>query len=152
MDEDKTFLGTGWCFPPQFRRRPGESRLAAQMVSAEEDIRESLRILMATSPGERVMQPGYGCGLKELVFEHVTESLKTEIRDRIERAVLFFEPRITLNRVGLDSSSMSEGLLRIELDYTVRATNSRSNVVYPFYFLEGTNIRQGRGPAESGKA
>lgn len=137
MDRDRAFLGTGWGFPPEFH----PYFRAAKMVSWEEDIHESLRILLATSPGERVMQPTYGCGLGALVFENITESVVTEIKDLIERAVLFFEPRITLNRIDVDDADVYEGLLKIHLDYTIRTTNTRSNMVYPFYFLEGTNIR-----------
>jgi len=137
MDRDRVFLGTGWSFPPEFDRR----LKAVKMVSGEEDIRESLRILLATAPGERVMQPSYGCGLKQLVFETMSESVVTEIKDLIERAVLFFEPRITLTRIEVDTVDVYEGLLKIALDYTVRTTNTRSNMVYPFYFLEGTNLR-----------
>lgn len=137
MSTDKSFLGRGWGFPPEFDRYAQSAR----MVAAEEDINESLRILLATAPGERVMQPAYGCGLKQQVFETLNESTLTRIRDTIQRAVLFFEPRITLEDIELDTSAAPDGLLSITLVYVVRTTNSRSNMVYPFYFLEGTNIR-----------
>lgn len=137
MDRDRAFLGTGWSFPPEFDR-PAK---AVKMVSGEEDIQESLRILLSTVPGERVLQPSYGCGLKRVVFEQVSENTITEIKDLIERAVLFFEPRISLTYIEVDTSQVYKGLMRIRLDYTVRETNTRSNMVYPFYFLEGTNLR-----------
>ena len=136
MEADKSFLGKGWGFPPEFDPRMG----AARMVAAEEDVTESLRILMDTSPGERVMQPAYGCGLKALVFENITEDALTVVKDTIRRAVLFFEPRITLEDIEADASRADEGILILKLVYTIRTTNSRSNMVYPFYFLEGTNI------------
>ena len=134
---DKAFLGTGWSFPPEFNRLAHK----VKMVSQEEDIRQSLWILFSTTPGERIMQPVYGCGLKAMVFENINESIETEIKDIIEQAILFFEPRITLNRVDLDTSEIVNGLLKIMLEYTVRSTNSRSNMVYPFYLQEGTYIR-----------
>ncbi len=133
MDADKRFLGTGWGFPPSFARFGGGLR--ARMVSEEEDIRESLHILLSTAPGERVMQPDYGCGLRRLVFAHLNDSTLTEIRDVIGQAVLFHEVRITLNAVDVDAGEWAEGLLRLRLDYTVRTTNTRTNMVYPFYFL-----------------
>lgn len=136
MESDKAFLGRGWGFPPDFARRSK----AARMVAGEEDIRESLRILLATSPGERVMQPAYGCGIKAMVFENIDESTLTLIRDAVERAVLYFEPRLDLNDVEIDVAGAGAGILRITLHYTVRETNTRSNLVYPFYFLEGTNV------------
>ena len=133
MDADKRFLGTGWGFPPSFARFGGG--LGIRMVSEEEDIRESLHILLSTAPGERVMQPDYGCGLRRLVFAHLDDSTLTEIRDVIGKAVLFHEVRITLNAVDVDASEWAEGLLKLRLDYTVRTTNTRTNMVYPFYFL-----------------
>lgn len=138
MSIDKSFLGTGWGFPPEFNLRTRE----VNMVSEEDDIRDSLRILFSTTPGERLMQPTYGCGLKTLVFEQFSETTITEIKDMVERAVLFFEHRITLNGVDVEAEGIYEGVIKILLTYTVRTTNSRSNMVYPFYFLEGTNVRQ----------
>lgn len=134
---DRQFLGRGWRFPPEFDLL---SR-AATLAAGEQDIHESLRILLGTTPGERVMQPAYGCGLKALIFDTISESSVTEIRDAVERAVLFFEPRITLDRIAVDTTDMLDGLVAINLDFHIRATNTRSNVVYPFYFREGTNVR-----------
>lgn len=136
MNINNSFLGSGWGFPPEFNKHSKTVRMAA----GEEDIDESLRILMATAPKERVMQPAYGCGLKSLLFETINESTITVIKDTIRRAVLFFEPRIDLENIEVDDTQAYEGVLYIELIYRVRTTNSRSNLVYPFYFLEGTNI------------
>lgn len=110
------------------------------MVSGGADINESLRILIATLPKERVMQPAYGCGLKALVFENINESTLTLMRDAIQRAVLFFEPRIDLEDIEINEEQAYDGVLYIKLHYTVRTTNSRSNLVYPFYFREATNL------------
>jgi phage baseplate assembly protein W len=132
---NKSFLGTGWSFPPRFGNR-GE----VAMVEEERDIHESLFIILSTTPGERIMQPTFGCGLKSYVFSELNESVVTEMRDAIERAILFFEPRITVDAIAMDESGISEGRLDILIDYTVRGTNTRSNMVYPFYFLEGSNV------------
>jgi len=136
MDTDNSFLGSGWSFPPEFNK----NSKSVKMVSGEEDIDESLRILMATKPMERVMQPAYGCGLKSLVFEKIDSSSLTLIRDAIKQAVIFFEPRIDLEDIEIDEERAYEGILYIKLIYTVRTTNTRTNLVYPFYFMEGTNI------------
>ena len=130
-----SFLGTGWGFPPEF----GKNR-KIRLSSEEEDIRESLEIILSTNPGERVMRPTFGCGLNKVVFEHINQSTVTEIIDIVERAILFFEPRITLDKVELDFQNPVEGRLLMNLKYTVRSTNNRSNMVYPFYYLEGTNL------------
>lgn len=136
MEDYTTFLGRGWGFPPEFAPDTGEIRMAA----GEEDIRESLRILLATTPGERVMLPEYGCPLKSLVFSDFSSTTITELKTMIEQAVLFFEPRIVLEQVQVDTARQVEGVMTILLEYRVRSTNSRSNMVYPFYFLEGTDI------------
>jgi len=137
MPLDKSFLGTGWAFPPEFNKTSKN----VKTVSEDDDIKESLFILMSTYPGERTMQPTYGCELRSIVFEVLTESTITEIKDAIERAILFFEPRIDLNFIDIDTGETLQGILKILVDYTVRATNSRSNIVYPFYFQEGTSIQ-----------
>ena len=134
MAVDASFLGVGWRFPPAFDARTKQ----AVMVAADEDVRESILILLSTEPGERVMQPSYGCGLKHLVFENIDESRITEIKDLVAKAVLFFEPRVTLQSVEVDDSDLFEGLLRIHLEYTIRTTNNRYNLVYPFYLLQAS--------------
>lgn len=135
MSAQTTFLGTGWSFPPEFARREG-----LKTVSDELDIHESLIILLSTRPGERIMQPDFGCGLRAQVFEVMSEGAAMTIKDLIARAILFFEPRITLDRIVMDDSAIIDGLLQIRLEYTIRTTNSRHNMVYPFYFREGTNV------------
>lgn len=142
MAIDKSFLGTGWSFPPKFSKGATAFDYGGRlrMVTEEDDIRESLHILLSTAPGERVMQPAYGCGLKLHVFDNVNESTVTEIKDLIERAILFFEPRISVEKIAVADDEILSGLLKINVEYRVRATNTRSNMVYPFYFLEGTNV------------
>jgi len=136
---DKQFLGTGWSFPPEFHNNAYEP--GVKMVSEDEDITESLGILLSTRPGERIMHPSYGCGLHGLLFENIGESSITELKDVIEHAVLFFESRITLERIDVDTTHALDGRLDICLSYTVRKTNTRSNIVYPFYYLEGSQVR-----------
>lgn len=143
MSENRTFLGNGWQFPPGFELYTR----AAAMVAHEEDIKQSLHILLSTVPGERVMHPTFGCGLHHMVFEHVTESTITEIKDIVSRAVLFFEPRITLERIDIDSGELTEGVLRVYLEYTIRTTNTRTNMVYPLYSTEGSGAVRHRVPA-----
>lgn len=138
-DVDKAFLGIGWSFPPEFHKFA--DAFGVKMVEEEEDIRESLKILLSTRPGERVMQPAFGCGLQAMVFDTINESTITEIKDIIERAILFFEPRITLEDIDVGTEDALEGRLNIQLNYCVRKTNTRSNIVYPFYHLEGSQVR-----------
>jgi phage baseplate assembly protein W len=141
MSNDKSFLGSGWAFPPTFSKPAlGSGGGRVGMSSAEDDIRESLTILLSTTPGERIMQPAFGCGIKSHMFDSLSTSVVTEIKNLIERAILFFEPRITLNNVTIKTDGAIDGRIDILIDYTVRTTNTRSNMVYPFYFLEGSNV------------
>jgi phage baseplate assembly protein W len=132
----KSFLGTGWGFPPQFSNTDGRTAL----LSDAEDIQSSLEILLSTRQGERVMRPDYGCNLDELVFESLTTTFETYIKDLIATAILYHEPRIDVNMITLDDSGELEGRILISIDYTIRSTNSRYNFVYPFYKKQGTEI------------
>lgn len=133
MENTQSYLGIGWGFPPAF------DRLAKQtlMVSQEQEIAESLEILLSTRPGERVMQPGFGCNLDILLFEPLTTMLLTRVRDLIRRAILFYEARIEVLEITLDDSEINRGRILIGIQYAVRSTNSRFNFVYPFYLNEG---------------
>jgi len=133
---DELFLGTGWSFPPYFDNNTS----GLQMVSGEEDIRQSLRILFGTLTGERMMLPKYGCNLREFLFENIDTTTETYLRELITNAILFYEPRITVNSLSFDDSQSNEGLIMLQLDYTVRSVNSRNNIVYPFYLNEGTLV------------
>lgn len=110
------------------------------MVSEDEDIRQSLHILLDTTPGERVHRYDFGCDLKRFAYEPLSVSTQTLMEDVIRTAILNFEPRITLEEIFFNMEQAAEGILYIELVYTVRSTNTRSNLVYPFYLREGTNI------------
>jgi len=135
MNSTGSFLGIGWASPPGLNRNGQPTR----MVSDEENIRQSLRTLLSTSPGERVHRYDYGCAIRQYAFEVMDLTTQTLLRDEIERAVVMFEPRVALNRVDFEIDSV-EGILNILLDYTVRQTNRRTNMVYPFYLNEGTDL------------
>lgn len=132
-----SFLGTGWSFPPTF----STSAATVEMTSDELDIQKSLEILLSTHKGERVMEPEYGCNLDDMLFEPMTTTFKTYMRETIKTAILYYEARIDLNAVNIDDSRETEGVIAIALDYTVRTTNSRFNFVYPFYKKEGTELK-----------
>jgi uncharacterized protein len=135
---ETSFLGRGWSFPPSFSKK--NKRLA--MVSEEDDIKESLEILLSTSPGERVMQPEYGCNIKSLLFEGFSLSMQALAKEMIRKSILFFETRVIVNSINVDVVDKNAGLLKIIIDYTVQSTNTRFNMVYPYYLKEGTGIDQ----------
>lgn len=98
MNEDRTFLGNGWSFPPALDKDGTPTRMSAY----EENIRQSLWTLLSTSPGERVHRYDYGCPVRRYVFEIMDISTQTLLRDEIERAVVMFEPRVDLNRFDFE--------------------------------------------------
>ncbi|OJJ22559.1 hypothetical protein BKI52_07710 [marine bacterium AO1-C] len=136
MKHKKTFLGIGWKFPPTFDKRIK----SVEMVSEEEDIRQSLYILLSTKQGERIMRPDYGSDVQSMIFEPIDVNTTTYLKESIRRAVLYFEPRITLEDVNVRQDDEEDGLLHVNLEYTIRKTNTRTNMVYPYYILEGTDL------------
>lgn len=134
--ETNSFLGTGWGFPPEFDKKTK----SVKMISNVADIESSLGILLSTRLGERMMLPNYGCNLDELLFKPLNLTLKTYVIDLIKTAILYHEPRIDVDKISIDSTREMEGVLFIKIDYTVRTTNSRKNMVYPFYKVEGSEL------------
>jgi phage baseplate assembly protein W len=136
MDENQSFLGRGWSFPPEFNK---ESR-SVKMLEDEVDIKSSLHILLSTRLGERVMLPGYGCNLEELLFSPLTLTLKTYVTDLIKTAILYHEPRIDVKKIDIDPTDELNGVLLVNIDFIIRSTNSRMNMVFPFYKEEGNEL------------
>lgn len=135
FDRKPPFLGRGWSFPPRFDAQMGEVAL----VAADDDIRESLYVLLTTLPGERVMVPNYGCALQGYVFAALDANTETQIRRIVSDAILFYEPRIDVAAIEI-VMDQGNGTASLSIDYTVRQTNSRSNIVIPFCREEGTNV------------
>jgi phage baseplate assembly protein W len=135
MELNKSFLGRGWSFPPAFNRGDG-----VQMLEGEPDIQSSLKILLSTRVGERIMEPQYGCNTDNMMFEIMNTGFQTFMRKQIQDAILLYEPRIDLKNVDLLTQNAANGVILISIDYVVRTTNSRSNLVYPFYINEGNNL------------
>ncbi|WP_448699244.1 GPW/gp25 family protein [Mucilaginibacter sp. AW1-3] len=138
MPEDiQSFLGTGWAFPPTFTKSPEMVR----MVSDEKDIEQSLHIILNTTPGERIMQPEFGCDLKRLAFEINDSTLIANFNHIIYHALLNFEPRVTFIEAIIVNRDELDGVLHIQVDYKIIITNTRHNIVFPFYLQgEGTNV------------
>ena len=136
MENRQTFLGKGWSFPPEFKK----TTKAVVMIADEEDIKSSLEILLSTKIGERIMQPKYGCNMDELLFNTLDLTLKTFVSELIKSAILYHEPRIDLEKIDITQGDDLKGELLVILDYKIRATNSRINMVYPFYKNEGTDL------------
>jgi phage baseplate assembly protein W len=133
---NQSFLGTGWGFPPAFTK--GGANVA--LVSGNDDIEQSLQILLSTRLGERVMRDDFGCDLHDLLFEEIDQGLLNNITRMVTDAILYYEPRINLDNLDVSESASQPGLLFISITYTVRNTNSRFNMVYPFYINEASAL------------
>jgi phage baseplate assembly protein W len=131
-DPARAFLGIGWAFPP---RIDADGAVAESVY--EEDIREAIRIILGTSPGERVMRPDFGAGLDQFLFEPVNTTTVGRLQRQVGEALVTWEPRIDVEDVAVTPEGASPVVLMVELTYRVRATNARANLVYPFYLQEG---------------
>ena len=129
--QGKSFLGVGWAFPPAVTAA-GDVSLA----SYETDIAESIRIILGTAPGERVMRPDFGAGLKSLLFEPVNTTTAALVQFNVQKALIEWEPRIDEITVTV-TAQPALGMLSIDIRYRVRLTNVFYNLVYPFYLTEG---------------
>lgn len=126
------FLGRGWAFPVGAAAGGDIS-----MAEAEEDIRQAIALILETEPGERVMRPDFGSGLRGLVFQPVNTTTLALVRHRVEEALVAWEPRIDLVDVAVSADQARSGTLLIRIGYQVRASNAFYNLVYPFYLQEG---------------
>lgn len=128
----KAFLGVGLAFPPA-----ADTHGAFGIVAYEDDIRQSIQIILATNPGERVMRPDFGAGLRDFVFEPADSTLANRIQTRVQEALIDFEPRIDVLQVSATLDPATFNTFYIQITYRVRANNSIANLVFPFYLQEG---------------
>ena len=133
--DSKSFLGTGFRFPVQVDPLTGKVRTS----SDEEDIRESIRIILGTQPGERPMLPSFGCNINNFVFGTTDYTSMMLLKREVETSLIMWEPRIKDVEVEIVRSPDEDGALMIEIKYVVRSTNNPFNLVYPFYISEGYN-------------
>ncbi len=126
------FLGSGWRFPVGL---DGEGAIA--LSRAEEDVREAIWIILSTAPGERLMHPDFGCGIHDYVFASANARTAGQVKFRVEEALARWEPRIELEGVAVEADPAEPARLLVRVDYTVRSTDSRFNLVYPFYLERG---------------
>jgi len=130
MSDPSDFIGRGISFP--FRVTQSGSIATS---SGTEDLDSSLRMILSTAPGERLMRPLFGCRIWELLFEPINANTLGLMGEAVREAVGRWEPRVVLDDVRLDPSAHNAGQVWIEIDYTVQTTNDRRNLVYPFYVI-----------------
>lgn len=130
----KDFLGRGWKFPVQVNPTTGR----IDTSEYEQDVREAIWIILSTARGERVMRPDFGCGIHDLVFAPINAATVGEVENNVRESLIDYEPRIEIINLDVSDEEAHNGKLLISIDYRVRTTNNEFNLVYPFYFTEGT--------------
>lgn len=126
------FLGQGWRFPVRVNARGG-----LDWSSGEDSIQEAIWTILATPRRSRVMEPTFGCGIHDYVFQPDNPAVRAAIIDEVRSALIRWEPRIDVLRVSAASPPDTANTLLISVDYRVRANNAARNIVYPFYLTEG---------------
>ncbi|MFI5561629.1 GPW/gp25 family protein [Amycolatopsis japonica] len=124
------FLGRGLAFPV---RTDATGSIA--LVSGEREVVESIRLILATAPGERPMRPEFGCAVHDLVFAPADSATAGQIAYEVRTALERWEPRITLTDVVVGFSEAERGTLLIDIKYHLRGTNDPRNLVFPFYVI-----------------
>lgn len=130
-----SFIGSGWSFPPTFTKSEG-----IVMAKEEQEIAQSIEILLNTSVGERVMLPKFGCDLRTYLFKSISTSKLHFVKEMIRTALLNYEVRIKLIGIEIDHAQYLDGIISVHVKYEVAKTNSRFNLVFPFYKVEGTSL------------
>ena len=138
MEQEKSFLGKGWSFPPTFSKEKAD----VEMVSKEEDIKQSLHIYFNTKLGERIMRQDFGCIIHEHLFDRLDKSILDVLTFELKQNIGNIEPRIIVNEISIMPIDINEGSVEININYTVITTNVRDNIVFPYYLNEGTNIKK----------
>ena len=133
MDRTKAFLGRGFAFPPRIDPATGQF----VMVENEEDIRQSIYIILMTRKKERAMLPDFGCAVHEYLFDVPDSAFAVRISHEVEDALTKYEPRIRNVKVDVDRRRTDRGAVYLNIQYTVRATNNPNNLVFPYYLEEG---------------
>ncbi|MDA7712082.1 GPW/gp25 family protein [Flavobacteriaceae bacterium] len=136
-EQEKSFLGRGWSFPPTFNKE----RVDVEMVKENEDIRESLNIYFSTKVGERIIRGDYGCIIHDFVFQSASQGTLRSLESTLTDIIRNYEPRILVHQVTATLADEKAGLIQLNVDYEVQSTNTRDNIVFPFYLNEGTSIK-----------
>lgn len=132
-DDYGSFLGQGFGFPPLVDKVSGRFI----MSQGEDNIRESVELILMTGRGEQLMRPNFGCDLKRFIYEPVSYISMLEMEREIKRALNLWEPRITDINATVTPDAKDSSRMNIEVCYRIRSTNNPYNMVFPFYIQEG---------------
>lgn len=130
MSASRRFLGSGFAFPLRVNRNGGIA-----MAHEEQLVQQSIWLILATGKGELKRNPGFGCGIHDLVFTDQTPARHAQIAQQVRDALLRWERRIELIDIRVTEGDAPNALL-IAIDYRLRATHAPGNLIFPFYLLD----------------
>ena len=125
---DRAYLGQGISWPLKI-----DSRGGLALAQGERDVEQAMRIILETSPGERVMRPEFGCRVHDLVFAPYDAATEGLIIHYVEAALERWEPRIEVQEVTVSTGSDVDGAVLIQIRYQIRDTHDERSIVHPFY-------------------
>jgi hypothetical protein len=129
---NEEFIGRGWAFPLRTDATGGIA-----LVSREREIEEAIRLILGTTPGERPMRPEFGCRIHDYVFGTADGTTANAVGVEVRRALGRWEPRIEVEDVLVSFDPLDQTVLYIDVRYSIRNTNDRRNLVFPFYVIPG---------------
>jgi uncharacterized protein len=132
MSEAGDFIGRGFPFPLRI-----DARGSMVLVGGTEALERSMAVVLSTAPGERPFRPAFGCAIWELMFEPINDNTMGLMEMYVEEALRRWEPRVDVEDVRC-TPNPENGEVQIDIDYVVRQTNDRRNLVYPFYMIPPT--------------
>lgn len=132
LKHKNTFLGTGWNFPVKFNSHIK----GINLVSNAECIAQNIKMLLSTRQGERPMFPNYGHQLYTMIYEQLDQTLIYRVKEHLEYIFMIYEPRITLEEIHIETHEDEDHTILINLYYLIRETNTRTNLVFPYYLIE----------------
>jgi uncharacterized protein len=135
QNDAQKFLGSGLNFP---LRTDVRGQIA--LVSGNEDIEQSIRIILGTRPGERVMRPTFGCRAYELLFEPKSAATASLLKEYVSAALVMWEPRINVKKVDVNDDSGQPGALLVEIEYEIKAIHDTRSIVHPFYLADEQEV------------
>jgi phage baseplate assembly protein W len=132
MSMNEEFIGRGWAFPLRTDATGGIA-----LVSREREIEEAIRLSLGTAPGERPMRPEFGCRIHDFVFGTADGTTANDVGVEVRRSLARWEPRIEVHDVVVSFDPLDQTVLYIDVRYSIRDTNDRRNLVFPFYVIPG---------------
>lgn len=130
----KAYLGNGWNFPVM----PSTVDRSLQLTGGPEKVRQSIWLILETEPGERIMRPQFGCGLRRYLMKPNNSATRALIQNDVARALAHWEPRIQLQAVAVDPAK-DPSMILIRVHYIHTRDGSADNLVFPFYLQGNAN-------------